>query len=193
MRLDRLKGMQIDLVGAALAVIIAAGGYGLYLHAPLSDARMGEPVHRRRVALDQEVASLRQACAARTREIEQARGQLSKLSASLRSPGTIDELLARLDNLASQCGVQIASWQPGGEEQHDQYNTHLYWIQGRASFPDLCQWLALVENGVPLLDVTHFAIRSPGAKEEGTCQFECTLKLYTGWDNGAMEVAVAEP
>jgi hypothetical protein len=193
MTLDRLKGMQIDLAGAALAIVVVSSGYLLYLRAPLSDTLMGDPVHRHRVAVDQQVAALRQACAARTREIEEARGRLAKLSAALRSPGTIDELLARLDNLASQCGVQIASWQPGGEEQHDQYTTRLYWIHGRAAFPDLCKWLALVENGVPLLDVTHFAIRSSGAKAEAACEFECTLKLYTGWDSGAMEVAVAQP
>jgi hypothetical protein len=194
MRLERLREYKIDLCGAAAALLLAGAGYGIYLHKPLSDASRREPMRQRCADVYRESESLRATCATRQKELEATRARLITLAASLRSPAGTDELLSRLDHLATECGVQIGGWQPGGEDTRDQYSAHVYWIQGKASFPDLRKWLSLVENGVPLLDVTHFAIRGAGERmADGKCEFECTLRLYTGWDAAVTEVAKAGP
>lgn len=194
MNLNRMRELQIDLCGTVSALLLAVAGYGLYLHAPLSDAMRRAPVEERCAEVERQVASLKSTCAARIEENEQMRGRLATLAAALRSPAGTDELLSRLDRLATECGLDIGGWQPGGEESHDQYATHVYWIQGRASFPDLCKWLSLVESGVPLLDVTHFTVRGGGERSvNGKCDFDCTLRLYTGWDASITEVAKATP
>lgn len=194
MNLDRVRDLQIDLYGAAAAVVLVAAGYGLYLHKPLSDAMRRGAMQERYAQVNEQVTTLRSACSSQQKETENSRLRLATLAASLRSPGGTDELLSRLDHLASECGLQLGGWQPGGEEVHDQYSTHIYWIQGRAAFPDLCKWLSLVESGVPLLDITHFTIRGAGERSiDDKCDFECTLRLYTGWDAAVTEVAQVTP
>ena len=194
MNLDRVRELQIDLCGAAVAILVMAAGYGLYLNQPLSDAMRRRPVQDRFTEVSRQLDSLRANCTSLRKEADDARAGLTRLAASLRSPASTDELLSRLDHLAVECGLQIAAWQPGGDEIEDQYSTHVYWLQGRASFPDLCKWLSLMENGVPLLDVSHFSIREGNDREaDGRCEFDCTLRLYTGWDAVVTEVAQAGP
>lgn len=197
-----IREMQMDLIGLGLLLAVAVGGYVLFLHGPLADAWVKKKVCSKREEIVRHVDELKSQSLKRRQEMRDLETDLVRLNNELRAPVGIDELIKRLDDLARQCNLEIARWQPRGTEPHAEYEVHIFQVQGNSTFLGLYRWLALIESGVPLLDVTHFAIRVNRAPELGeaetqddprNCEFECTLKMYRGWRGDAVEMAAAKP
>lgn len=66
-------------------------------------------------------------------------------------------------------------------------------MQASANFAGVHGWLAMLEAGVPLLDVTHFDITAAGDPIKGRCEFSCSLRMYSANSPEAMQLASAHP
>lgn len=180
MNLERLKEMKIDLAGIALFMLIAAGGYAMFLHEPLADAMAEHAVQENCRKAQQKLTTLQEKLLSAYRKRDAMRDKLDRLGTLSAAPDSMDELLSRLDQLAEECGVQIVQWRPIGLEEHEDYTVRVFSVQGQAEFTGLSRWFALIESGVPLLDVTHFSVGAEKTAGKTTCKFECTLKLCNG-------------
>lgn len=185
----QLKGLEIDLAGAAAVVAIGVVAYALLLHEPLCDALAGNRLQEQQLEAARAISELQADYSTRFRKLEQTRKDLAVRARWLMSPDPPTEVLARINEFAHQCEVRISRWQPQETESFGEYQQQVFAIDGAATWPALLQWLALVEEGVPLLDVTHLSIAAPTAPGQGTCEFACSLKLYRGQETEALRVA----
>jgi len=177
--MDRMdwKRWNADVVGAGLFLTVALAGYGLFVHRPLNDAlhkaSATENLHHVRRSFD----SLQNTFTLQQRKIDNVRERLDGHHAALLRPRTADGFLSNLNEIAGQCGVEVTRWQPTGVQEYPGYQAEGFLVEGRASFPAVHRWLALIEAGAPFLDVTHFSIRS--SDKDGGCAFECSLISYS--------------
>ncbi|MBN1347648.1 MAG: type 4a pilus biogenesis protein PilO [Phycisphaerae bacterium] len=185
MNLTKWRQYDVDAAGAALLIGVALVGYALLIHAPLMDSMRHGRAQSQHEDVTATIALLNQKLDTTRLEIEEARRQLSVSKARTPSAQDMDDLLARIDAVASQCGVVLTQLQPMGVQHHSGYQVATFLVQGKASFKGLHQWFSLIESGVPYLDITHFSItvlddkqRESGTGDDVMCRFECTKRLY---------------
>ncbi len=185
----QLKGMEVDLAGAAAVVAIGALAYALLLHEPLGDALAGNKLQQQQLLATRAIGELQSEYSTRFRRLEQTRKDLDVRARWLMNPDPPAEVLARINEFARQCDVRITRWQPQASAAFAEYQEQVFAIDGAATWPALLQWFALVEEGVPLLDVTNLAVSAPTTPGQGTCEFACSLKLYRGKEKETVRVA----
>ncbi|HOA72619.1 MAG TPA: hypothetical protein PL151_12245 [Phycisphaerae bacterium] len=190
---NSLKGLEIDLAGAAAVIALAVVGYVLLLDQPLRDMLAGKDLEERQEAATQAIHTSQAEYRTRLRALEEARSELQLRSRGLTGTGAPGEVLARINELARQCDVRISRWQPQNVQLLAEYQQEAFSLDGVATWPALLQWLALVEEGVPLLDVTHITISTPVGAGQIACEFSCSLRLYRGKAEQAVQMAVARP
>lgn len=188
-----LKGLEVDLAGAAAILLVAVGGYALFLRAPLRDAMNGSRLTEQQAEAAAAIASLQSDYKSRVHRIEQAQTRLAAQTGWLGDADAPSEVLARINEFARQCEVRIGRWQPQPIRVCSDYREQTFVVDGEAAWPALLQWLGLVEAGVPLLDMTHFTISTPVSPGQGGCTFSCTLKLYRGKDKPMVQVVAVHP
>lgn len=188
-----LKKLQMSAAGACVALVLLVAGYILLIQPPLNDIRADSKLRVQQDRVAQTIGSLRQDFAGRLRKLEESRQLLLSKASWLDRPDLPDEVLSRINELARQCEVRIIGWKPQGQQATSEYHTQIFSLEGAATGPALLRWFALVEEGVPLLDVTHFSVTGPSVPNQNTCEFSCSLKLYLGGQARAMEVAAARP
>ena len=184
------KQWNVDAVGAGLVLTVILAGYGMLVHRPLGDALRKAPAVRDLEDARADLDSLQNTYTLQQRKVDAIQNRLDADRAALLRPRTADGFLSQLNDIAKQCGVQVARWKPMGVEDHDDYQAERFLVEGRASFPAIYRWLALIEAGVPFMDVTHFSIRTLAKGSENTCVFECSLTSYSDSPR-AEQVAVA--
>ena len=184
-----LKGMEIDAAGGAAVTALLLAGYLLLIRSPLHDALAGSDLEVRQAQTTQAILSLRKEFSRNSIQIEDTRKLLLTKASWLTHSDLPDEVLARINELARQCEVRISRWQPQGQQAFAEYRVQSFAVEGVASWPALLRWFALIEEGVPLLDVTHFSVAGPRAPARIGCEFSCSLKLYLGADDAVLEVA----
>jgi hypothetical protein len=186
------KSWRIDALGAGMFLTVALAGYGLFVHHAMTDALAKkstiEDLHAARAAFD----SVQNTYTLQQRKVDNVQHRLQRNRAALLRPRAADGFLSQLNEIASQCGVQVARWQPEGGLQHEHFQTEGFWIEGRGSFPAIYRWMALIEAGVPFLDMTHFSIQSLRNGEEETCTFKCSLISYSA-PQDEEQMAAAQP
>lgn len=188
-----LKGLEVDLAGAAAVLVAAIAGYALFLQGPLHDAMGGSRLEEQQSAAASAIATLQADYKSRLGRVEAARARLATQSGWLGDADAPSEVLARINEFARQCEVRIGRWQPQAVQVCAEYREQAFVIDGEAAWPALLQWLALVEEGVPLLDLTHFTVSAPVSPGQGNCTFSCTLKLYRGKDKPMVQVVAVQP
>jgi len=188
-----LKGLEMDVAGAAGVAALALAGYFLLLHRPLQDVLAGHELQAQQDAAAEGLNSLQGDYRKKFEQLQRSRNQLQKRAEWLVYPDPPSEVLSRINDLARQCGVRIVRWQPQGTQSCSDYRVQLFSLQGAARWPALLRWLALIEQGVPLLDVTHYVIGGSVTAGQEECEFSCSLKLYVGTEPGTLQIAVTEP
>ncbi len=168
------------VLGAGLMGTVAVVGYVLLVHGPLTDSLRYGQVRQRHDGLALAVGSLRSECDSIAGQIEETKSRAAAEQSMLPDSHTVDDLLSRLHDLGSQCGVVLTRLQPTGIEQRPGYQIRTFHIEGRATFPALHRWFGLIEVGVPYLDITHFSISTSKNKQQqnDVCRFECTKRFY---------------
>ncbi|MBI4581330.1 MAG: hypothetical protein HY718_16635 [Planctomycetes bacterium] len=187
-----LKGLEIDLAGAAAVIAVLVAGYLLLLRIPLEDAMAGAELIAKQRATAQAIGSLQKEYVDRFRRLKQAEQTLAMRASWLTRSDLPGEVLGRINELARQGDVRIIRWQPRGLQVLSEYQVQLFSVEGAAAWPSLLRWLALIEEGVPLLDVTHFTVNTPATPGQVDCDFSCSLKLYLGGGGQARQVAAVE-
>jgi hypothetical protein len=172
------RQLNVDVVGAIAVAGLITLGYGLFVWSPMNRCLEAEPARQQEADLAADVSTLQTRCAEHLRKIEKMKTSLSAQSMTMTPIDEVDQLLARLDQLGSQCDVDLAGWQPVGELSGEEYTSKLFRLQGTASFRAFHRWLTLVESGLPLVDVTHFSLREEGKNQETGCLFDCTLRVH---------------
>jgi hypothetical protein len=163
-----------------VSVALPAIAYLLLVHPSLQDLLDRQAVLDEEQRLLSSIAELRRAYVGTFEDIRHKQDELERQAVSVDPIGEVDEVLARLNTLGSQCGVEINSWRPIGRTEHEQYETELYIVEGESAFIDLHRWFVLIETGLPLLDVSHFSLQANQRSNENKCTFECTFKLHSG-------------
>jgi len=175
-----LQRYDVDMLGGGVLVLTALVGYALLVHRPLTDSlRYAEVLAQHEETLGKVTALKAQLHSMKSRLAEDGRSDCEE--AGPPAPDVMDDLLGKLNDLASQCGVVVTRLQPTGAAERAGYQIRAFLFEGTASFPALHRWFAMMESQVPYSDVTHFAIR--GTKigkgdEETVCSFECSQRLY---------------
>lgn len=188
-----LKNIQMDAVGAAVALVMLAGGYYLLIQPPLKDCMADNALRVEQDKATQAICNLRQAYLGQLRMLEESQQRLLSRATWLSRPDLPEEVLSRINELARQCDVRIIRWQPQSLQALKEYQVQIFSLEGSASGTALLRWFALIEAGVPLLDITHFSVTGPPTPDQNVCEFTCSLKLYLGNEDRVMEVATAQP
>jgi len=173
------KQWNVDAVGFGLVLTVMLAGYGMLVHRPLGDALRKVPAVRGVEDARADLDSLQNMCMLQQRKVDAIQKRLDAGRTALLRPRTAEGFLSQLNDIAKQCGVQVARWKPLGVEDHDDYQAERFLVEGRAPFPAIYRWLALIETGVPFMDVTHLSIRTLAKGFENTCVFECSLTSYS--------------
>ncbi len=189
----RLNGLEADVVGALAAAAAVALGYGLLVHRPAVAALRYDSVLAFRQAGEAELVKLRQSCALKARQTDLLRSRLAERPDRLADSRSCEAILSKVNGLAAECDLGIIRWQPRGAEDNPEYRSTLYTMQGSASFAGVHSWLALLEAGVPLLDVTHFDMTAGGDPIKGLCEFSCDLRMYSACPQETVQLASARP
>jgi hypothetical protein len=168
-------------------------GYVLLLDQPLRDMLAGKDLEEHQAAAAQTILSSQAGYRSQLCALEQARAELQLRTRGLAGSELPGEVLARINELARQCDVRISRWQPQNVQMLAEYQQQAFSLDGVATWSALLQWFALVEEGVPLLDVTHVTVGTPSGAGQSACEFSCSLKLYRGKSEQAVEMAVARP
>jgi len=180
-KIGNWRRYDVDLAGAAMLVVVALAGYALAIHEPLSDSLNSDQALGQRDEMSVRVASLKAKCASTRRGIEEVTDRLAKTRTRLPDSHAVDDLICRLHDIASQCGVVLNRLQPVATAERQAYQVASFLIEGRATFLALHQWFALIESGVPYFDITNFSIRASKDKDEKgnmICLFECSQRFY---------------
>ncbi len=163
-----------------MLILTALVGYALLVHRPLTDSlRYAESLAQHEQILSKVTALKAELNSVKSRLAEEDRSGCEE--AAPPAPDVVDDLLGKLNDLASKCGVVVTRLQPMGAEERDGYQIRVFLFEGTATFPALHRWLAMMESEVPYSDVTHFAIRGTRigkGDEETVCSFECSQRLY---------------
>ena len=186
------KYWRVDLLGAGLFLTVALAGYGLFIHRPLKDALDKTSATRRLHDARAAYNSLQNTCTLQQRKVENVRKRLHENRTELLRPRVVDGFLSQLNEMARQCGMEVAKWQPAGAQEHEQFHSEGFQIEGRGSFPAVYHWMALIEAGVSFLDVTHFSIESSRKDADEMCVFKCSLMSYSA-SQKTKQVATARP
>jgi len=190
----KLKGLEVDAAGAVAVLVLLAAGYAFLLHRPLNDVMAAQHLQGRQAEAAEAILEAHNDYAAGFRRLEQTRAQLETGARWLVHPELPDEVLARINTLARTCDVRISRWQPQGVQSTSEYQAQLFVMEGAASWPDLMKWLALIEQGVPLFDVTHLSIAAAQSEPgRGECEFTCSLKLYRSQEEQMIQRVAAYP
>lgn len=184
-----LKGVEIDIVGAAAVAGLLVVGYFLLLRGPLEDVRIGRDLEMKQQAAAISIQLVQKKYIDRLGKLEEGQRALAVQASWLRNPDLPDEVLGRISELAKQCDVRVIRWQPQGVQTFTEYQARSFSVDGAASWPALLRWLSLLEEGAPLLDVTNFTVGASTVPGDTACQFSCSLKLYQGRGAKTMEVA----
>jgi len=180
-RFKHWRRYDADVAGVGLFALVALVGYALVVHRPLADSLGYDQTLQQREETAAGVASLRAQCVSIKDQIDQANRRLTSAELDGRGSHTVDELISRLHAVGSQCGVVLTRLQPTTGTKEPGFQVTRFLVEGRASFPAIHRWFALIESSMPYLDVTHFAVRGSNDKDtQGAtlCLFECSLKFY---------------
>lgn len=188
-----MKGLQIDVAGAAAVVALLAVGYFVLIRGPLADVRAGRNLGIEQRDAAEAINALNRQYLADMGELKAKRSLLARRAGWLSHPDLPDEILSRLNELARACDVRIVRWQPQGAQAFAQYRVQTYSVEGAARWPGLLRWFALIEEGAPLLDVTHFTVTASADPSATQCEFACSLKLYLGKTDEALQMAAVKP
>ncbi len=186
-----LKQFGVDAGGAAGVLVVLALGYFVLIRGPLDDLWMSKQLQTKQLATTLSLTSLQKDFIARAARLRELRKELEVRASWLANADLPDEVLSRVNKFARQCDVCITRWQPQGTQLFPEYQAQVFSVEGKASWPSLLRWLALLEEGVPLLDATHFSVTAPTKAGRDVCEFSCSLKLYTGAPEKPAEMAVA--
>ncbi len=189
----QLRGLEVDVAGAAAVLGLLAAGYFIVLRGPIADVRQGQALQAKQQAAAHSIGALQKEYISRFRKLEEGRQVLSTRAGWLQHPNLPDEVLERVSELARQCDVRIIRWQPQGAQTFAEYQARLFSVEGVASWPALLRWCALMEEGAPLLDVTHFIVNAPVNVGQTGCEFSCSLKLYMGAGTEVAQIAAVSP
>lgn len=184
-----LKGAEIDAAGALAVVTVLAAGYLLLIRGPLQELQKGHDLEARQRAVASSIRLAQAKYVGRLQKLEQGQQVFATKAGWLKHPDLPDEVLGRTAELARQCDVRIVRWQPQGTQSFSEYQARSFSVEGVASWPALLRWFALMEEGAPLLDVTHFMVTAPTTVGQTGCDFSCSLRLYLGAKSSQQELA----
>lgn len=190
---NSLRGVELDVAGLAAVIGLAVAGYLLLLRGPAQDVLAAKPLEQEQAVAARDLVSLQAEYSRRFRELETSRGKLASQGGWLADTNLPADVLSRVNELARQCNVRITRWQPQGVQNCQEYQEQLFSMDGVATWPGLLQWMALTEQGVPLLDVSHFSLSTPANPGQGEFEFSCSLKLYRGAASPGVQTVAVKP
>ena len=169
---------DVDLAGLGLLVAILFVGYIVFIGNPLADSVSYESVKLEHAEMQKTLRASQAKLVSLERQVENVTREFNAAKGMLPGPVPGDQLLAQLDDIAMQCGIVVARWEPTGRQSLADYQVDRFVVDGKASFPALYRWFSLVEAGVPHLDITNFSVRADNNKKE-LCDFHCSIRYYS--------------
>jgi hypothetical protein len=179
--LSQLKCTKVNtsLAGAVLTLALGLVGHMLFVHGPLAATLARRQAIERVQRIRGDVVDAQRQCTDAVHAIQSARQRLDAANASLASAQAPGVLLARVNELADACGIEVERWQPLGVEARSDYRIQKFVIEGRASYPDVYRWLTRMEAELNHVDVTHLSLHASNDQNDRTCTFTCSLRSYT--------------
>lgn len=195
-KIGNWRRYDVDLAGAAMLAVVALAGYALAIHEPLTDSLNSDQAREQRDEMSVQVASLKAKCALTRRRIEEVTDRLAKTRTRLPDSHAVDDLICRLHDIASQCGVVLTRLQPVATARREAYQVGSFLIEGTATFSALHRWFALIESGVPYFDITNFSVRASRDKDQkgnAICVFECSQRFYFSDPDARPALSAGQP
>ncbi len=180
----------VDLVGAAAALLIVAGGYLLLIRGPWEEAGRLSAVRESCAQTTRDVADVHADTERIHRQIEASEKKLAAVGGPLPEAREIDRYLARVVAVAGASGVAIDTFVPLPPQDWEDHRALHVNFAGRGTFTALHRMLRNIERELEYADVTNFSITSNPSGGAPACQLTWSLRICTSREGPAAPAAV---
>lgn len=188
MTISATKLSLTDLIGAALAVLIAGGGYILLIRKPLQEIGRLAIVRTLAQRAGDDLAAMRTETDRLQQEIDADSQKLARIGGGLPAARETDRYLARVMNAATANGVTIDTLSPlPASEDADHREVHVNFV-GHGSFAGFHRMLRALEHELEYADVTHFSVASGSEAGGALCRLNWSLRICTTRNDPVAEV-----
>lgn len=177
MKCPPLRIWQIYGVGAAACAAWSLGAWLLFVSPALAQAREQANLRQTLFAGRQNAARIASELKLNQRDLATARASVSAMAIRLDSPEAINERIAGISNLASQCGLVIAEVRPGAAAPSPHFQAIPIHLAGTGSYPACAAFLHHLHQAFPDIGVQSLqALNASSATEAPkiVVQFELT-------------------
>jgi len=184
MDISKLKRRHVDIAGIAICGILVAGAYFVGIR-PIILRREGLAVQLARLKDQHRNAGELSAKVARiASQITEIKKELADNPIHLQPAGRINSRIARIADLAGECGLKLDQLRPDKSFSGSRYHTVPICLVGTGSFPTCVKLLRALQRSFPDTAIASFEVTGDPTKPQQPPRLTVDLLWYAASDEG---------